>query len=135
MTTGDYTRGMQIGRITFDPAAKWPLHWREVPPEVFLKLPGYTVETPADIRDARPFHVRPKAREYGLCWLIEVKFEGDERASRYFTGECEPGWVGCTTTNPNLAQKYTSKHEAQIDILKLAPRLIGEWVAKEHGFS
>lgn len=103
--------------------------------QIFIP-PGYTVEKP--IRTLDEFFARAPIKppnKQSFYWLIEVKFDGDERAPRYFTGECEPGWHGCTTIRADLAQKYSSKCLAQIDILKLAPRLIGEWVAREHGFS
>lgn len=130
MSTGqqDYSGGMQIGRITFgqfdyaDPLAR--------PTPVPSCVPGYSVETPPQFkRLAEALGMR------NICWLIEVKFPSDERSPRYFTGECEPGWNGVTTIRPDLAQKYLSKEAAEKDIAKLAPRLIGEWVAREHGFS
>lgn len=98
------------------------------------KTPGYTVEKP--IRTYDEFFAAARAlKPPEMYWLVEVKFDSDERAPRYFTGECEPRWQGVTTIRVDLAQKYSSKEAAEKDIAILAPRLIGEWVAREHGFS
>lgn len=124
MIVGIEGAGLTVGRIEFAPTQDDPL--RGV---LGVLQPSYTVEKPP-LTFIPQFNIAPK-----FYWLIEVKFDGDERAPRYFTGECEPGWHGVTTINPGHAQKYSSRCLAQIDILKLAPRLIGEWVAREHGFS
>lgn len=69
-----------------------------------------------------------------LYWLIEVVFPlgGEVRSARYFDGSTERGWHGNTTTDPNHAVKYLTRTEADIDLVKLAPRLIGDWVVREH---
>jgi hypothetical protein len=70
-----------------------------------------------------------------VVWLIEVVYDAAEsRGPRYFDGSCEPRWMGNTTHRAEVAQTYATKKEAEEDILKLAPRLFGEWRAVEHGF-
>lgn len=137
MTVGDqdYRPTVVIGRIQFGPSSRT----YDIADEIAhmpLRTPGYTVEPPIkNMEDffARAKFIQPPKQEF--CWLIEVVFTTDEqRAPRYFTGEVEPGWHGCTTINAAHAQKYSSKFAAQIDILKLAPRLIGEWTPREHAF-